>query len=135
MCPFDLSAEVPPEKIDLQNVIFERFTVPRKYARPLARQGLEACETDACEQYVAGKCRNMRVNVRITNLASRPMLVPVWIMAYRYRDQVFRFIANGQTGKSAGQAPVSYRKIGVAVAIAAIVAAVILFIVGNGLRH
>ncbi len=133
--PFDLSAAVPPDKIDLENMIFERFTVPRKYARPLARQGLEAGEADACEQYVAGKCRNMRVNVRITNLASRPMLVPVWIMAYRYRDQVFRFIANGQTGKSAGQAPVSYQKIGVAVGIAAVVIAVILFIVGSGLKH
>jgi hypothetical protein len=135
ICPFDLASEVPPEKIDLKNVIFERFVVPRKYARPLARQGLEACESDACQQYVVGKCRNMRVNVRITNLASRPMLLPIWIMAYRYRDQVFRFIANGQTGKSTGQAPVSYRKIGAAVVAAAIVILLILlwlFAIGGG---
>ena len=85
MCPFDLSSAVELDKVDLQNAIFERFVVPRKYARPLARQGLESCEANACGEYVAGKCRNMRVNVRITNLASRPMLVPVWIMAYRYR--------------------------------------------------
>jgi predicted RNA-binding Zn-ribbon protein involved in translation (DUF1610 family) len=138
LCPFDLSATVPPDKVDLQNVIFERFTVPRKYARPLARQGLESCESDACQQYVAGKNRNMRVNVRITDLASRPLLLPVWMMAYRYRDQVFRFLCNGQTGKCSGQAPVSYRKIGVAVAIAAIVIAMILFwlfIIGGGMRH
>ncbi len=128
LCPFDLATAVPPEQIDLQNVIFERFTVPRKYARPQARQGLEACEADACGQYVPGKSRNMRVNVWITNLASRPMLLPVWMMAYRYRDQVFRFLCNGQTGKSSGQAPVSYKKIGVAVAIAAIIIAFILFL-------
>ncbi len=42
ICPFDLSAAVLPEKVDLQNITFERFSVPRKYARPLARQGLEA---------------------------------------------------------------------------------------------
>ena len=138
LCPFDLSSAVPPDKVDLQNVIFERFTVPRKYARPLARQGLEACEADACQQYVAGKSRNMRVNVRITNLASRPMLLPVWMMAYRYRDQVFRFIVNGQTGKSTGQAQVSFRKIGAAVGIAAVVFALILFwifVIGGGMRH
>ena len=119
ICPFDLSVAVPPEKVDLKNITFERFVVPRKYARPLARQGLESLEAQACQQYVVGKCRNMRVNVRITDLASRPILLPVWIMAYRYRDQVFRFLANGQTGKSTGQAPLSYRKIGAAVAIAA----------------
>ncbi|HTQ38222.1 MAG TPA: zinc ribbon domain-containing protein [Pirellulales bacterium] len=135
LCPFDLSSAVPPDKVDLQNVIFERFTVPRKYARPLARQGLESGESDACGQYVAGKCRNMRVNVRITNLASRPMLLPVWMMAYRYRDQVFRFLCNGQTGKSSGQAPVSYKKIGVAVAIAAIILALILFWLLAAGRH
>ena len=32
------------------------------------------CEAEACQQYVPGKCRNLKVNVRITNLASRPML-------------------------------------------------------------
>lgn len=128
LCPFDLSSAVELDKVDLQNAIFERFVVPRKYARPLARQGLEACEADACGEYVAGKCRNMRVNVRITNLASRPMLVPVWIMAYRYGDQVFRFLVNGQTGKASGQAPVSYAKIGVVVAIVAVVVAAILFL-------
>ncbi len=129
---------MPPEKVDLQNSIFERFTVPRKYARPLASQGLESLESQACEEYVPGKCRNLNVNVRITNLASRPLLVPVWVMAYRYRDQVFRFLANGQTGKSAGQAPISYRKISAAVVIAAVVIALILlwlFAVSGGFRH
>jgi hypothetical protein len=59
-------------------------------------------------------------------------------MAYRYRDHVFRFIVNGQTGKSTGQAPVSFRKIGAVVGIAAAVIALILFwlfIVGGGMRH
>ena len=138
LCPFDLSTAVPPEKVDLQNSIFERFTVPRKYARPLASQGLESLESQACEEYVPGKCRNLNVNVRITNLASRPLLVPVWVMAYRYRDQMFRFLANGQTGKSAGQAPISYRKISAAVVIAAVVIALILlwlFAVSGGFRH
>jgi hypothetical protein len=138
LCPFDLTPAVPPEKVDLQNITFERFTVPRKYARPLARQGLESLESTACEELVPGKCRNMHVNLRITNLASRPMLLPVWIMAYRYRDQVFRFLANGQSGRSTGQAPVSYRKIGAAIAIAAIIILLILlwlFAASGGLRR
>ncbi len=138
LCPFDLSTAVPPEQIDLANITFERFTVPRKYARPLASQGLESLESQACQQYVPGKCRNLNVNVRIINLASRPLLVPVWIMAYRYRDQVFRFFANGQTGRAAGQAPVSYRKIGAAMAIAAVVILLILlwlFAISGGFRH
>jgi hypothetical protein len=70
----------------------------------------------------------MHVALRITTLASRPMLVPVWIMAYRYRDKMFRFLANGQTGKCSGQAPLSYRKIATAVIIAILVMIFLLFL-------
>jgi predicted RNA-binding Zn-ribbon protein involved in translation (DUF1610 family) len=134
LCPFDLSADVAPQKIDLANITTERFTVQRKYARPLAQQGLESLEAKACGQYVPGNSRNLKVNVRMMNLASRPILVPVWIMAYRYRDQVFRFLANGQTGRAAGQAPLSYRKIGAAVAIAVVVVLIILLLLAGRAR-
>ena len=125
ICPFDLAPALPPDKVDLVNATFERFTVPRKYARPLASQGFEEIEREACRQYVAGNARNLHVNVRITDLTSRPMLLPVWIMAYRYQDRVFRFLANGQTGRATGQAPTSWRKIA---AVAVIVAIIVLFL-------
>jgi hypothetical protein len=94
----------------------------------MAGAGLESLEAQACQQYVPGRCRNMHVALRITNLASRPMLVPVWIMAYRYRDKMFRFLANGQTGKCSGQAPLSYRKIVGAIIIAILVMIFLLFL-------
>ncbi len=131
LCPFDLSTAAPPEKIDLTNSIYERFTVPRKYARPLASQGFEQLEANSCRQYVPGSMRNLKVNVRITDLTSQPMLVPVWIMAYRYQDRVFRFLANGQTGRVTGQAPMSWRKIAVAVIIGLLILLILLAIVGR----
>lgn len=124
--PFDLSKGVDPAGIDLDNVTVEQFGVPRKYARPLARAGLEALEQSACGQYVPGRCRNLKVNVQLEGLSSEPVLLPVWIMAYRYRDRVFRFLLNGQTAAATGQAPISYRKIAVAVGIAVAAIAVIL---------
>jgi hypothetical protein len=33
------------------------------------------------------------------------------MMAYRYRDRLFRFLVNGQTGRASGEAPVSWVKI------------------------
>jgi hypothetical protein len=126
LCPFELTAGVPPEKVDLDNVTVEQFSVARKYARPLARQGLETIEAQACQQFVPGRCRNMKVNVRITDLHSEPMLLPVWIMAYRYRDEVFRFLVNGQTGGATGKAPLSYLKIGGAIAVAIAIALIVM---------
>ncbi len=131
LCPFDLSTAERPDKIDLTNSIYERFTVPRKYARPLAGQGFEQLEAQACQQYVPGSSRNLKVNVRITDLTSQPMLVPVWIMAYRYQNRVFRFLANGQTGRVTGQAPISWRKIAVAILLAMLALLILLVIAGR----
>ena len=127
ICPFDLSAAVPPEKVDLDNVVYEQFRVQRKYARPLAQAGLEEQERQACRQYVPGNCRNLHVNVRVEGLTGEPVLLPVWIMAYRYKDQVHRFLVNGQTGKCTGTAPTSYAK------IAGVIGIVIAVIVGIAL--
>lgn len=128
LAPFDLAAAVEPGEVDLENVIFEQFSLPRKYARPLARQGLEEAEAQACSAaYVPGRARNVHVNVRIHQMSSEPVLLPVWIMAYRFRDRVFRFLVNGQTGRAVGQAPTSIGKIAVAVALAAVgLAAIVL---------
>ena len=115
--PFDLAAAVPPEQVDLENVVYEQFRVQRKYARPLAQAGLEDLERQACQKYVPANCRNMKVNLRIEGLSGEPVLLPVFVMAYRYKDQVHRFLVNGQTGKCIGTAPTSYAKIAAAVGI------------------
>jgi hypothetical protein len=118
ICPFNLATAVPPERIDLDNATVETFAVQRKYARPVARQYLENMEAGAIDQqYIPGTSRNLKVNVRIEGMASEPVLLPVWIMSYRYRDRVFRFLVNGQSGKATGEAPTSTTKIAVAVLI------------------
>jgi predicted RNA-binding Zn-ribbon protein involved in translation (DUF1610 family) len=126
IAPFDLAAGRPPEKVDLDNVIVEQFGLARKYARPLAREGLEQREAEACQrECVPGRARNVHVNVRIEDMSSEPVLLPVWIMTYRYNDRVYRFLVNGQTGKATGQAPLSWPKV---LLVGAIVLAVVLFL-------
>jgi hypothetical protein len=118
LAPFDLDHAQAPDQVDLDNAITEQFGVERKLARPLAVQGIELLETRACEQLVPDKARNVRANVLVEGLTSQPVLLPAWIMAYRYRDELFRFVANGQTGRCTGTAPTSLRKIAAAIAIA-----------------
>ena len=133
LCPFELGEGVDPDSIDLQAVTVEQFTVHRKYARPLARQGIERREQAACAQkYLPQGNRNLKVNVRIDDLRSEPVLLPVWIMAYRYRDQLYRFLLNGQTGKTTGEAPVSKLKIGVAVVVAIVIIALLVLLIALG---
>jgi len=118
ICPFDLAAGVAPEEVDLEQVTVERFSLPRKYARPLARAALEQIESDVCaRRYVPGRARNVHVSMCVEGMSSEPMLLPVWIMAYRYKDRVRRVLINGQSGKATGTAPVSWARVGLLVLV------------------
>jgi hypothetical protein len=121
LCPFDLSQGLAFEQADLKNCVNEQFVVQRKYARPLAHNLLATLETQACRQYVPGNARNVHVNVKLDGLASEPALLPVYVMAYRYKNKLFRFLVNGQTAQATGQAPFSYRKLAAVIGIAAVV--------------
>lgn len=115
IAPFPLATAVPPPQVDTSWAVVEQFAVGRKYARPIARKGIESIEAQNCRRYVAGQCRNLKVNTTIEDMASQPMLLPVWVMAYRYRDEVYRFLVNGLSGKATGKAPVSKLKIAIAI--------------------
>lgn len=110
LCPFDLSQAVPPDQVDLAHAVYEPFRFEKKYARPQAISGFEELERAACRALVPGSARNVHVALRLESLRGRPVLLPVWIMAYQYRQQTYRFLVNGQTGQHTGHAPFSYTK-------------------------
>ncbi len=130
---FDLAAGIEPEEVDLENVTVEQFAVSRKYARTGAHQGIERLFAERCAAQVPGRARNLRVNVLLREVEARPVLLPFWILAYRYGDRVYRFVANAQTGATSGSAPVSVAKIVlVAGLVLVLTAAIALLAIGVG---
>jgi DNA-directed RNA polymerase subunit RPC12/RpoP len=134
IAPFDLAKLQPPEKLSLTNWIVEEFRVSRKAARPAAQALLERLDSGACQRYVAGSCRNLKVNVRVSGLHGEPALLPVWILAYQYRQRIYRVLINGQTGKIAGDAPFSYLKLFAVVAVSVLLLLFFLLVVALGNR-
>jgi predicted RNA-binding Zn-ribbon protein involved in translation (DUF1610 family) len=108
--PFDIEHAVPPEEVDLTAVTYEEFQVQRRESREFAKGAIEHHERNAIGAEVPGRARNLQVNVLMTGIAGRPVLLPVWILAYRYRGSVFRVLINGQTGRTSGTAPTSVWK-------------------------
>jgi hypothetical protein len=60
------------------------------------------------------------------------VLLPIYIMAYRYKGHVYRFLVNGQTGRCTGTAPTSYLKIAAAIGIVLAILLAILLCGGLG---
>jgi DNA-directed RNA polymerase subunit RPC12/RpoP len=61
-------------------------------------------------------------------LTFKHILLPIYSGAYRYKEKTYRFFINGQSGQTAGEAPVSFWKVALAVLIGlAIIAAAVYF--------
>lgn len=64
---------------------------------------------------------DLHVNTRFSDVNSDLILLPIYLLTYRYNNKTYRFLLNGQTGKAAGDKPLSAVKIGISVGIALIV--------------
>ena len=61
------------------------------------------------------------------------MLLPVWFMSYKYKDKMYEFAINGQTGKLAGTPPLSKGRLGLLCAAIGAALSAIIIVVGGGI--
>ena len=71
------------------------------------------------------------VQTQVSDVTFKHILVPLWLAAYKYRGQSYRFVVNGQTGEVAGERPYSAWKIAFAVMVGMIIAAIAGYIVAT----
>ncbi len=64
------------------------------------------------------------VETEIREVTFKHVLLPVWVAAYRFRGQSYRFVVNGQTGTVQGERPWSAWKIAFAVILGLIFAGI-----------
>jgi hypothetical protein len=125
---FGFEGLVETDHDHLEGALVEAFGLTRKGARERARQAFErAVQRAVSDKMRTRKIRNLHCNVLLSNLWSEPILLPIWIFAYRYKGVPYRFVMNGQTGTATGKAPFSYLKLalvigGVLAVLAGIVA-------------
>jgi hypothetical protein len=72
----------------------------------------DACYADIPTSHV----RNFSMSADFSNETWRYILLPVYLASYAFQDKVYQLMANGQTGAIAGQKPVAWWKVWLAVA-------------------
>ncbi|MBX2853644.1 MAG: primosomal protein N' (replication factor Y) - superfamily II helicase, partial [Rhodobacteraceae bacterium] len=72
------------------------------------------------------------LDTRLNDVSFKHVLLPVWIAAYRYRGDAYRFIVNARTGEVIGERPYSTWKIAAALVTAALVIAGVAYVAGGG---
>lgn len=76
----------------------------------------------------------LNVNTDYRSVRFRHVLMPLWACGYYYKQKLYNFFVNGKTGKSAGKAPLSPIRVGLAVLLGlAALAGIIYGIVQSGI--
>lgn len=114
--PFRTDRVKPYKPQYLAGFMAERYTVKLTDAWPKAQSIMdgtmkEEARCDIQRRHLPDEIGSVRVQASYSNVTYKYLLLPVWISSFRYREKVYRFMVNGQTGKVAGEAPFSWRRL------------------------
>ncbi|HEX4943441.1 MAG TPA: hypothetical protein VFV55_03750 [Usitatibacteraceae bacterium] len=130
---FDLKGLVPYQPEFVSGFQAEAYQVTLKDGYPIARRSIDEAVQALVRRDIGGdQQRIASIATRYSEVKFKHVLLPVWISAYRYRDKVYRFLINGQTGEVSGESPKSWWKIAFLVAGILVVLFVILMAGGKG---
>ena len=59
------------------------------------------------------------IDTRYDALSYKQLLLPLWLLSYRYKETIYRVVVNAQTGEIQGERPYSWIKIILAIVTAA----------------
>ena len=123
--PFDDNDTKPYDQQLLQGFKFEGPAIKKDNAEESAKDRIRNWERDACKK---GVDELLNTDTMISNVESKLIMLPIWILVYLYEGKPFRVFINGQNGKISGQKPVSKIKVIIALLIVAAVIAGIYFV-------
>ncbi len=115
--PFNLPGMKRYRPYFLAGWLCEEYSIERDAALSICREEFSRHQQQSISAFLPGDThRNLQIATDFAHVNSDLCLLPVYILSYRYKDQLYRFLVNGQTGKVAGDKPLSWRRIGGAIA-------------------
>ena len=129
LLPWDLSRLVPYAPEYLAGFRAEAYQVELPDGWGEAREIMDRMIQRDIRFDIGGDRQQIqRMDTQVSDVTFKHVLLPVWVAAYRFRGQSYRFVVNGQTGRVQGERPWSAWKIAVAVVLGLLAAAAIAYV-------
>jgi uncharacterized Zn finger protein (UPF0148 family) len=128
--PYDLRAITRFKPYYLAGWTSEEYSVDYAQAKAIAESEFQQREINNISRMMPGDTYGqLNVQTEFELNETDLMLLPVHILSYRYRDRVYRFLVNGQTGRIAGEKPWSGVRIAGAVSVVVILILLAVFVI------
>jgi hypothetical protein len=97
-----------------------------------SRERMKSVLNQLCSAQVPGDTqRNLRIYPEYQGDTFKQVLLPVWLLTYQYRSKTYQVGVNGFTGSIAGEYPISWVKVMIAVVLGLIAVAIFFSLEGN----
>lgn len=125
--PFDYRAAQPFAMQYLSGFLAEKYDLNMAAVFPrVQKRAVQACDSLLRSSAVGYSSLSVtHSDIKVLSTDWQYMLLPIWFMTYRYQGKTYEFAINGQTGKFAGEPPISKSRmwsfsLGLAAAVALI---------------
>lgn len=120
--PFPTSGLIPYDPGYLAGWTVERYQIDLVAAATRSREQMDATIRQLCINQIPGDThRNLVVRSNYSDQRFKHILVPVWLLSYKYGSKSYQVVINGVTGKVVGGRPWSWIKIALLILVALIV--------------
>ncbi len=108
--PYDMSQAVDFRTAYLAGYLADKYDVDAKSSQNRANDRIHTSTEQMFRNTVMGYATVLpeATNIRLHNGTIRYALLPVWILTTRYKQKLYTFAMNGQTGKLVGNLPVDW---------------------------
>ncbi len=107
----------------------QSYQVPLKEGWEQAKLRMDQAIRDSVRHHIGGDDQRIHsVSTQHSQQTFKHILLPVWMVAYRYQGKVYQVLVNGETGKVVGERPFSPWKIALAVTLATVTTLIVLFL-------
>lgn len=130
--PFQLTSLTDYKVEYMSGFLAERYSVSLQQGFSEAKDIMTRGIVTGIEQSVAGDIVEVAsLSTDYKDITYKHILLPIWISSFHFKEKVYQFIVNGQTGKVSGNYPLSAMKItSLVISILIVIFIVYLFIDG-----
>lgn len=127
--PFDTENNKVYKPEYIAGFVAERYSIGLKDAWKTAKQSIREKLRNSISNKIRGQhhadhVRGLHVDTDFSEITYKYLLLPIWVSNFKYKDKVYQFMVNGQTGKIAGKTPLSIPKI--IITVLAVIAVIVL---------
>ena len=131
--PFDTANCVPYRPEYIAGFLAERYSVGIDDAWVNGQAKAKTIIENRISQKVkaehnADRVSDIKFESSFSNVKFKYIMLPVWLSSFKYKDKIYNFMVNGQTGKVGGKSPVAVWKVILATIIGIAVIAGLLYL-------